>query len=1295
MSASDKKQPPAPPTGPTPLISDKYLDIPSQRLYYLSLGLMCQAIKFVDFSWYIISGEGIASCRKWLFVDFAYCVILTQLRIPRLTYSKAVVLLQIALLWFLDGIMFGGISLNLPVKPSDFGSTNSHASMSTSEPSSFLDYIAPLTFGMLSPYAPKDAHLVGQHTVRMSPISTAQLNPEALSFCLSSPNSFVLVPVLLNNTSPAEVKFSLTPLGQDVPEFFELTAKELKAIEQDRLAASQASRPTTSAQDSEDYDEYDNDEDTVADPRGTHTSLQSTQSIAHLRISRPGTLRLVSLLDHSRIPVRIPYSATATIVPCPAVQFVDKEPAEGNVRCSGHESDLQLMIRVYGVPPLSLRWLKTINGRREHFLVEGIENNDIPSKSTSGARQGVAEEMKIPLTIALDTPGTYLYALEEVTDSVGNVVRIGSDTPVGASASSQTKTTRSLVVLRRPKVSFRGCGPGSPTSLLIGSEASLSIGINDSDDFDSPWEVSIKYEPSDAGEKGGKRHKSWNKVLKTQGSRGDLNVRASGPGDYTIVGVQGKWCSGDVLAPESCRVVEKPLPTAEIEWKRIHECSGDTGVSASLVLRGTPPFQVFYRMQRDNETPRDLSKTFSTSRGELTLQPERSGHYKFTFTQMSDTHYKKVELKGPSIDQVVHPLAAADFVTTQGSNRRRISSCDGDTVSVDVDLRAHGISRCKLSAPEARKTSKYKGSNLRESQYRFRYRKGLTATERHLTSISAMSIEDVYKCKRPVSVPGITVSVRGVKATAKFYGSSSKRFTTVLENEPANLPLRLTGDAPWRIKYRHVGDTKVITRTLTNPNDNLIVAQRGTFEILDITDSHCPGSVITEASTFEVNWVPRPSAKLSSQTKSIYEPHNSSHILPPVCEGTPDYVDLDLKGLLRPVNIHFSDTYKNGIGRPPFEIMYNIGQNDNGGTKVIGQPTFNSIQPRTRFQLQTSYPGRMYYEVKQIGDAEYPLAKHRHAVIPRGDRLLFEQEIFMRPSARFRNRNRMSYCLNDHFTPLDALSTDGTVLFEGAPPFSLKLSIKNLGTSEVDRTTVKVFERSWKVDLASYMFRSVGPHLVTIEFVQDASNCAPATLDPLASSIWVDVAETAAIVPFDRRVDYCVGEATQFQLEGIPPWNIGYRINGKTYTHEAKVSPFSLVQQQPGEFTITSIAHQQKLCKAAVADVHFNVHPLPSAQVGHGKRIYQDIHEGDQAEIVFTLIGEPPFTFTYQRSELGPKKSDKPGKILETHTVSRVMTNEYSVFSALEGTWTVTSISDRYCRYPSPQPDIGTEKQRT
>lgn len=48
-----------------------------------------------------------------MLLDLGYCLVLSQLRIPRLRYSAAVILLQVAILWFLDGLMFGGINFNI------------------------------------------------------------------------------------------------------------------------------------------------------------------------------------------------------------------------------------------------------------------------------------------------------------------------------------------------------------------------------------------------------------------------------------------------------------------------------------------------------------------------------------------------------------------------------------------------------------------------------------------------------------------------------------------------------------------------------------------------------------------------------------------------------------------------------------------------------------------------------------------------------------------------------------------------------------------------------------------------------------------------------------------------------------------------------------------------------------------------------------------------------------------------------------------------------------------------------
>lgn len=222
--------------------------------------------------------------------------------------------------------------------------------------------------------------------------------------------------------------------------------------------------------------------------------------------------------------------------------------------------------------------------------------------------------------------------------------------------------------------------------------------------------------------------------------------------------------------------------------------------------------------------------------------------------------------------------------------------------------------------------------------------------------------------------------------------------------------------------------------------------------------------------------------------------------------------------------------------------MYNVATNDESGgrTIVLDQPTISSIQHRTRFQLHTSSPGRKYYEVKQIGDTAYPLHKHRNAVIPRSERLLFEQEVLTKPSAKFKTDNRLSYCLNDVLVPREPISPDGTILLDGTPPFHLQLSIKNLAAGKVRMETIEVHENSWKLNLPSYYFTSVGPYLVTIESVRDASHCEPVEFDPLRRSVWVDVAETAAIIPLEKRKDFCVGDTIQFELEGTPPWTIGY-----------------------------------------------------------------------------------------------------------------------------------------------------------
>lgn len=438
----------------------------------------------------------------------------------------------------------------------------------------------------------------------MSPISTAQLNPHAQTFCIASPGQSILIPILLNNTNPTNVKYTLTPLGyiDDTAEQekaksavgkverFELSAKDLKAIEHAWQESLQVARTAASAKrDSDDYDEYDDDEEEdeeVSPSHGLH-SLQKSQSLVHIRVNKPGVLRLDNVLDSSNVDARLVYPTDIPIVPCPRATFSPSGaiPHGDNMRCaapglkSGAGEDLELKIDVYGVPPLSLKWHREINGKREPFMVAGIEGEDYHTHRSSGDKWRLAgsgrrapQQLTVPLTVTLDSLGSYSYVLESVSDALGNVIDAGSETELSR-VPLHDQITRSITVLRRPSVSFRHCGAGNPASLLIGSDTTLTMSLKEADILDGPWDVNVQYSaPVDEDVPKTQKASTPRKwTLTSPEGRRELELQASKPGEYSITGIKGKFCEGDVLSPDTCKVVERPVPTAEIEWKKIHE----------------------------------------------------------------------------------------------------------------------------------------------------------------------------------------------------------------------------------------------------------------------------------------------------------------------------------------------------------------------------------------------------------------------------------------------------------------------------------------------------------------------------------------------------------------------------------------------------------------------------------------------------------------------------------------------------------------------------------------------------
>lgn len=177
----------------------------------------------------------------------------------------------------------------------------------------------------------------------------------------------------------------------------------------------------------------------------------------------------------------------------------------------------------------------------------------------------------------LNTAGSHIYVLDSLVDGLGNtrILTQSSTTrkidSAGSTALSSIDAKRSVTVLRRASISFRDCGPGSPSSLLIGAKTPLKLAVKESDQLDGPWDVTVNYQPPAISASDKKAVKPWKKTFTTEKGETSLTIDAGAAGDYSILSFHGQHCPGDVLYPETCRVIEEPLPTAEIEWKRIHE----------------------------------------------------------------------------------------------------------------------------------------------------------------------------------------------------------------------------------------------------------------------------------------------------------------------------------------------------------------------------------------------------------------------------------------------------------------------------------------------------------------------------------------------------------------------------------------------------------------------------------------------------------------------------------------------------------------------------------------------------
>lgn len=1211
------------------LIPERIADAPTQRFYATSLFIFLQALKFYDYIQLYgapPSSETIFAI-KWIGIDAAYLLLVPKLKIPWLSFRLTTAMLQIAIISILNICL----SARIPLSASTIGAAL--LKIVYDRELSVLEHNVKI-----SDILKNSSRILGQHTINILPESTARLNPTGSCYCVDAHSkSTISVPVRLNSTIPMLLQYSrIDPETNEIYNY-NITGKRLKSIVKQ------------------------------ADHKAKVWDLS-------LPVTEPGLYRLERVQDSSKLDVRL-YRAQALVVVCPSATLVIPERLKHSPdRCTGDLDELS--IRASGLPPLRIKYNRWIEGRERVSTIDSVKPSEYTSPLMVGHNEQVREQQSsqqvlslagvhdvlwarsrqvdVHLNASLATAGAWSYTIEEVEDACGNVVNFSTRSSknrhslkaIEAPGLSETQISKSVEaptyhfrVHERPKIAFRGCNSEIPSKLLEGTSTKLFFDISASDP--GPYEVHVDRGSPD----------SLTAVSST--GSGDLKIFALAsrhqafvvdePGLYRIRDFSSKFCKGIVEMPASCTVFTPTRPAVAISFEPIHDkCAGAIGLLADLSFTGSPPFDISWKVSKDGKVMLHRKKV-DRVRHQLRFTPDEAGHFVYQFTSLDDANYKGIPLQTQdySTEQIVYPLAGAHFVKKETSK-----CCIDDSVSIPLRLVGSGPWNLVYEIIHGGKRQRFEMNNLQEASQVIETPK---LTKGGVHTLTLVSVQDSNGCKTPLEASDVVIEVRRERPSAAFYTISDKNEITVIEGASVDLPLRLTGDGPWNVAYSTPDKKEVIQ--IHDQNAKLSVKAAGSYRLLNVRDSFCPGYVDEKHATFDIRWFPRPSFSIPVETANYTA--KKTYVRQEICEGDEDTFDIGI------------------FGAPPFAISY---ERTYLGVKGIAQDKqslqLNAALPTVSIKSKTSPAGTWRYSFIGISDARYDLP-------PSAQRNVLELEQFVnsRPTATFTDNDKIyNYCMELDLADQEA---DRIPLnFKGQVPFKARFRIKHELTGITEYLTDgDIQTHSWSLEVPKSML-TLGKHIVSLAEVSDANGCSRRYTER-DSRIFVAISERPTILPVSSRTEFCVGDRLSFALQGSPPFKIAYQFDGAQKRATVNGPIFSRVAERPGDFSIVSLQDSASKCKVSVNGFEKVIHDIPSVRVSEGKTIVESIHEGDQAEIIFHLYGTPPFSLTYTRSDVGRGRHNK---VLETHSVSGIWEDKYIIHSSVAGTFAATEVHDAHCR---------------
>lgn len=690
------------------------------------------------------------------------------------------------------------------------------------------------------------------------------MNPDALPFCVDGNHHSVSIPIRFNQTKPIHIELLRFDFDTNANETIVLSTKERKQLK------------------------YEDKDQSVA--------------VVHYTAKKPGLYRLHKIIDQSKLEVQRRMSDTL-VVGCPQVHV----KATGNDKCVADLSDLTMVIE--GTAPLKIVYTRTANKEQSTHHFQSIQPENFVSPLLGSLRASTlvvpgspdfswarSHRIKVPLNESMTPSGQWMYSIDEIHDATGNVANFTLRGEDGEHIYPRGQhLEQAFTVHDRPLAQLTGCDLRDPLKVAYGRTVPLPVNYfysgktPDNTAHTLTWKFSPLHSLTASGDHG---DEAVVEEYSAKTAHNSPSIRY--PGLYTLMGVKSTYCEGEIREPASCLLLNPPEPSISVSAENINDkCAGNPiGLLVDLDLIGTPPFTVRYDIVTKSGTQSEQVK-IQGLRHQLELKPKAAGHFKYHFTSVDDAVYKGHQISSSSLttlEQDVKPPASASLRAPS----ERIDGCIDEPVALNVDLTGEKPFNLDYELVHDGKRTKHTIKNIETDVFRI---ETAPLTNGGQYSLALASVQDKTGCKIFLN-DEVKFNVRHQKPKVSFGHLEGKHTTTQLENRQISLPLRLTGSPPWTVKYKNINDEsgKIHEKIAKSTNDAIRVSEEGVYELLEVSDNKCPGSVNPLASTFEVAWLPRPQIKFADTAVLI--PEGNKYVKREVCEGDVDAVEINLVGKL-------------------------------------------------------------------------------------------------------------------------------------------------------------------------------------------------------------------------------------------------------------------------------------------------------------------------------------------------------------------------------------------------------------